>query len=52
MLSPRLKEELSQRSVAENFGAFEGETLRLPEDAALPDTEFIATHLATVFLKT
>lgn len=51
MLSPRLKEELSQRSVAESFGAFEGEALCLPEDAALPDTEFIAAHLATVFLK-
>ncbi|HEY8899912.1 MAG TPA: HNH endonuclease [Chthoniobacterales bacterium] len=51
LLSPRLKGELAQRSVQENFGAFVGEPLRLPEDAALPDEKFLATHYATIFKK-
>ena len=33
---PRLKAELSQRMVAENFGAYAGESLCFPNDAALP----------------
>jgi hypothetical protein len=51
VLSPRLKGELSQRSVAENFGAFAGEALHLPDDAVLPDAAFLAAHRSSVFLK-
>jgi hypothetical protein len=51
VLSPRLKKELSQRSVAENFGAFAGEALHLPDDAVLPEAKFIAMHRSAVFLK-
>jgi len=46
MLSPRLKAELSQRVVAENFGAYAGEPLHLPDDAALPEQAFLAEHRA------
>jgi hypothetical protein len=51
LLSPRLKRELSQRTVAENFGAYEGRTLRFPEDAVLPELAFLATHRSTLFMK-
>lgn len=44
VISSRLKEELPQRSVVENFAAYEGEILRLPEDAVLPQMEFLAAH--------
>jgi putative restriction endonuclease len=44
LLSPRLKTELPQRAVAENFGAYEGEPLHLPDDAVLPDLKFLAEH--------
>ncbi len=44
LLSPRLKNELSQRAVTENFGAYEGEHLQIPDDAALPDSSFLAEH--------
>jgi len=48
-ISPRLKSELSQRAVAENFGAYEGHALNLPKDAILPNLEFLAQH-HSVFL--
>ncbi len=51
MLSPRLKAELPQRSVAENFGAYEGEALRFPVDSALPELAFLSQHRATIFRK-
>ena len=51
LLSSRLKTELPRRSVAENFGAYEGEALRLPGDAALPDLAFLARHRAAIFCK-
>ncbi|MCE9520518.1 MAG: HNH endonuclease [Verrucomicrobia bacterium] len=51
LLSPRLKVELPQRSVAENFGAYEGETLHFPEDAAPPELTFLSKHRATIFCK-
>jgi hypothetical protein len=44
LLSPRLKAELPQRAVADNFGAFAGESLKLPSDAALPELKFLAVH--------
>jgi hypothetical protein len=46
VLSTRLKEELPQRAVAESFAAYEGESLSLPDDAALPQMEFLAAHHA------
>lgn len=52
VVSPRLKAELPQRAVAENFGAYAGESLLLPNDAALPDLFFLAEHRAKIFRKT
>jgi len=49
LLSPRLKAELSQRTVAENFGAYAGEILQFPDDAALPENKFLAFHRTKVF---
>jgi len=51
LLSPRLKSELPQRAVAENFGAYAGLPLSLPDDAALPQLSFLATHRAKIFKK-
>jgi hypothetical protein len=51
ILSPRLKAELNQRSAAENFGAYAGEPLQVPDDAALPDASFLARHRADIFRK-
>jgi hypothetical protein len=52
LLSPRLKAELPQRSVAENFGAYVGETLHFPDDAVPPNLAFLSQHRATIFKKT
>ena len=52
VLSPRLKAELPQRSVAENFGAYSGEALHFPDDAAPPELAFLSKHRATIFSKT
>lgn len=49
LLSPRLSAHLSQRTVAENFGAYAGETLRFPADAVLPEPQFLAEHRARKF---
>lgn len=51
VLSPRLKKELPHRAVAENFGAYSNEQMRLPEDALFPELEFIAKHRETIFLR-
>ncbi len=51
VVSPRLKAELPQRAVAENFAAYAGEPLRLPDDAALPDLAFLVEHRAKKFRK-
>ena len=51
LLSPRLKAELSQRSIAENFGAYAGETLCFPDDAAPPEPAFLSRHRETIFRK-
>lgn len=51
LLSPRLSAELSQRAVKDNFGAFAGEPLKLPSDAVLPHSRFLAVHRA-IFLQT
>ena len=51
VLSPQLKAELPSRAVTENFGAYEGESLHLPADAALPDLAFLAEHRISTFRK-
>lgn len=50
-ISPQLKAALPQRSITENFGAYEGTSLCLPDDAALPEPEFLAEHRAKKFRK-
>lgn len=50
-LSPRLKAELPHRAVSDNFGAYAGECLTLPDDAALPELAFLAEHRAKIFCK-
>lgn len=44
MLAPRLKAELPMRTVVDNFGAYEGAALKIPDDAVLPDLAFLAQH--------
>ncbi|MBA2436544.1 MAG: HNH endonuclease [Chthoniobacterales bacterium] len=51
LLSIRLKKELPQRTVAENFAAFEGHTLHFPDDAVLPEASFLAEHRLRIFSK-
>lgn len=46
VLSSRLKGEVSQRAILENFVAYEGMALQIPEDGALPQLEFLAAHHA------
>jgi hypothetical protein len=48
-LSSKLRGELSQRTVGENFGAYEGERLSIPQDAASPDLSFLAEHQRSIF---
>ena len=49
MLSHKLKGELSQKAIKANFGVYEGKALSLPEDATLPEPEFLAKHRETIF---
>ncbi len=49
VLSKRLKHELPRRAVLESFGAYEGEALRIPVDAALPEVGFLAEHRRAIF---
>jgi len=51
VLSPGLKRELSQRTVSDNFGVYEGEPLCLAEDSLLPDPAFLSEHRAKIFRK-
>ena len=51
VLSPRLKTQLPPRSVAENFGAYEGVPLQFPDDATPPDLSFLAQHRTRAFQK-
>ena len=44
MISPRLKLHLAQRAINENFGAYEGKSLCLPEDSVFPEMAFLAEH--------
>jgi putative restriction endonuclease len=49
LLSERLKRDLTQSAVAENFGRYAGQSLTLPADAAPPDLAFLAEHRARIF---
>lgn len=49
VLSKRLRDHLSESIVEDLFGKYEGKTLRLPADAALPDLSFLAKHRKTIF---
>ena len=49
LLSARLKAELPQLSVKENFAAFAGNALVFPDDAQPPDQEFLRQHRARFF---
>jgi putative restriction endonuclease len=51
LISPRLKDHLLDRAAAENFGAYSGEPLHLPDDAIPPDPAFLAEHRANIFGK-
>jgi putative restriction endonuclease len=51
ILSPKLKRELSQRGLADNFGAYAGEPLILPNDAAFPNEDFLAEHRRSIFAR-
>jgi hypothetical protein len=51
LLSPGLKAALPQKTVAENFGAYEKQSLSLPADAALPEASFLAEHRMKIFRK-
>ncbi len=51
VLSKRLKDELPQKSVSENFGAFAGLTLILPKDGLPPDESFLGHHRRNIFRK-
>lgn len=51
LLSPRLKAELPHQAVHDNFEKYEGEQLKLPEDAVPPDEKFLAQHRAIFISK-
>jgi len=49
LLSPRLRREMKQRAMADNFGAYAGEPLYVPKDAAMPESSFLAKHRNAIF---
>lgn len=49
VLSKRLKGELPQGCIEDNFVKHEGQMLSLPEDAVLPEPRFLAEHRKTLF---
>ncbi|WP_035613601.1 HNH endonuclease [Haloferula sp. BvORR071] len=51
VISPALKRHFPQRGIAESFKAYEGECLIVPDDAALPELAFLATHRTRIFVK-
>jgi putative restriction endonuclease len=51
LLSRKLKAELSQKCVAQNFDSYAGEPLMMPDDSALPEPAFLLHHRNKVFCK-
>jgi hypothetical protein len=49
LLSSKLNKDLSQRAIRENFFAYSGEPLNLPEDAVSPEPTFLAAHRQMIF---
>jgi len=49
ILSKGLRDCLQDDAVEVMFGKYEGSTLHLPDDAALPDLSFLAKHRKTIF---
>jgi putative restriction endonuclease len=49
ILLSKLKRELSQRSLNENFGNYEGESLLFPTDVAFHNEESLAEYRAKIF---
>lgn len=49
VLSKRLRSHLPNSAIDAFFGKYEGRPLHLPDDAALPSVEFLATHRETIF---
>ena len=49
VLSRRLRDELAEPVIEDYFGRYSGESLHLPDDAALPSLEFLAQHRRTIF---
>ena len=44
LLSPRLKDALPLKIIADAFGAYAGNTLTLPDDAIPPNAIFLQRH--------
>lgn len=51
MVSPALATHFPHRAVAENFKAYTGQMLVVPEDAALPEQSFLAKHRTSIFIR-
>jgi putative restriction endonuclease len=51
IVSPALKRHFGERGIAENFEAYEGERLIIPDDAVLPELSFLAVHRRSLFGK-
>ncbi|MBC8011625.1 MAG: HNH endonuclease [Burkholderiales bacterium] len=49
LLSPRLKSHFPQPALEQNFAAYEGASIRLPEMLAEPAAEFLAHHRTAIF---
>ena len=49
ILSPRLRDHLSSRTLQENFGAYEGKAIELPEKFR-PEEGFLKRHREGVFV--
>lgn len=49
VLSSRLRSHFPQAAMEQNFGAFEGKPIRLPDKLAEPSLEFLAYHRERIF---
>ena len=49
ILSASIRDYLENKAAGDCFGAYEGHPLQLPEDAALPDPEFLLHHRKKIF---
>ncbi len=49
VLSRRLRDELAEPVIEDYFGRYVGQSLHLPDDAALPSLEFLEHHRGVIF---